>query len=143
LEPWLDGALCSYAELLYVEAQYGRAAFLEALNARALPALQMTLPGYVYVDSYADYFSSKQEYEQVILARGAAVLHELRGAMGDEAFIGALRLYVQNTRGKTASIGDMFSALEAASGRDLSYFLMEMLRTIGDYANQDLTRYGE
>lgn len=143
LEPWLDDSLCSYAELLYIEHIYGRKAFLSALNDRVLDALKITLPGYVYVDSATTYFSSALEYRQVIMERGAAVMHEVRGLLGDEAFFEALRLYVASTRGKTASIGDMFSALSEASGRDVSYFLMEMLRTIGDYVNQNLESYGE
>lgn len=143
LEPWLDDSICSYLELCYIESVYGRREFLSALNDRVLTSLKITLPGYVYVDSTTSYFESKSEYELVIKARGAAVMHELRGALDDDIFFDALRLYVQNTCGGGASIGDMFTALEEAGGRDMRYFLMEMLRTIGDYVNQNLERYGE
>lgn len=142
LEPWLDDALVSYLSLMVIEETQGEQAFYRALNDRVLPVLQMTLPGDLYVDNPASRFQSRSEYQAVVRDRGTASIHEVRDLMGRESFLAALRLYTERMAGKNATIADFVAALNDATGQEWDYFLMEMLRTIGDYAGQGMESYG-
>lgn len=140
-EPWLSEAISSYVALLYIERAQGYDAFLLKLNELVLDSLQMTLAGSLYVDGEKARFLTEAEYDLVIRRRGAAVMHELRDSVGDEAFTTALKLYIEARGGGIGSIADFAAALNAASESEMDLYLMEMLRTIGDYANQRMEYY--
>lgn len=140
-EPWLQATLSEYARLLFVEATEGHKAYLGQLNAQAVPSLKVTIPGGLNVDSAADRFSSRSEFQTVVLDRGIAVMHELRENMGEECFLEGVRLYVQACAGDIASIGDFAAAIDQASGRRLDEYLVGQLQTISDYAGHDVQPY--
>lgn len=140
-EPWLDEAVSAYSALLYYESSYGEARFQQELDARVLPALQMTIPGGVQVDSGADYFNSFGEYQAVLCGRGAAVLHELRLVMGKEGLLSALRAYVEDNAGQIATRVQFTAAVNGAAGRDLTAFLDETLAGIDQYVDQSMEHY--
>jgi hypothetical protein len=122
------------------EELLGEDAFGAELNRWALSSLQMTIPG-VYVDSEKARFSSAQEYDWVVLRRGAAAMHEVRKSIGRDAFWDALGRYLVECGGGIGSIEPFARALSEASQTPMDLYLMEMLRTIGDYANQRLEVY--
>ena len=140
-EPWLDEAITSYVTLLYFEEVEGEESFRTRLSQQVTDSLKLTIPGGVTVDSEATRFNSLMEYDVVVYDRGAAVLHELRLAMGREAFLKALMLYVEEMRYANASIADFAGALERASGKNWDNFLMDQLFNIDDYANQLMDAY--
>ncbi|MBK6962542.1 MAG: T9SS type A sorting domain-containing protein [Bacteroidales bacterium] len=79
--------------------------------------------GSVYVDdttSVSRIFSGRLSY-----SKGALLLHMLRWVMGDEAFFGACRNYLNDARLKYGFAGtsDLIAHLEAASGKDLTEFM--------------------
>lgn len=141
LEPWLSESMANYLTLLYYEHTYDHERFLQELNNQALDALRVTVPGNLTVDSAAERFNSQSEYDMIIRGRGAAVFHELRGAMGDEDFWAALRRYVQDNAGGIASIGDFAAALNENAQHTWDDFLMNQLYHIGDYVNQRIEWY--
>lgn len=140
-EPWLDEAITSYVTLLYFEEVEGEESFRTRLSQQVTDSLKLTIPGGVTVDSEATRFNSLMEYDVVVYDRGAAVLHELRLAMGRETFLKALMLYVEEMRYANASIADFAGALERASGKNWDNFLMDQLFNIDDYANQLMDAY--
>ena len=140
-EPWLQATLSEYAELMWVESTQGHKAYLKQLNAQAVPALRVTIPGGLTVDSAADRFSARSEFQTIVLDRGIAVMHELRETMGEEAFLEALRLYAQANAGSLASIADFAAAIDEAAGRRLDEYLVGQLQTISDYAGHDVQPY--
>ena len=137
-EPWLNDALSGYAALLSFEEKDSYAGYLKRLNAQVLEALQITIPGGLTVDSAASRFTSREEYELVVVDRGAAVLHETRDLIGREAFLAALRRYVGDNRGKNATIASFVAALDDAAGRRLDEYFVSQLHNISDYVNQRL-----
>ena len=139
-EPWLADAVAGYAALLYFEEKEGYAGYLKRLNDQSLEALQITLPGGLTVDSAASRFTSRGEYELVVIDRGAVVLHETRDLMGREAFIAALARYVDDNRGKNASIASFAAALNETTGRRWDEYIVSQLQMISDYVNQRLER---
>lgn len=140
-EPWLGESLSAYAGLLYYEQRYGEARFQKELNARVLPALQLTLPGGVRVDSEAGFFNSASEYDTVLRGRGAAVLHELRAALGRDVLLSGWSEYLRQNAGCVANSAAFADALSTAAGRDISEFLLDLLANIGDYAGQNMDSY--
>lgn len=141
LSPWLFEALSEYTALITVRDTQGEAAFARALDNALRPALQITVPGGYAVSAFAPLFSTQREYEIVVRERGAAVLNELRKAMGMDAFLSALSLYVENNRLALADAQDFALALAQATGRDWDDALLAWLYTIDDYTLQTLDYY--
>lgn len=54
--------------------------------------------------------------------RGAAVLHQLRIELGDDAFREGIRKYVKDNEDRAVVTEDLRRSVEAASGRDLKWF---------------------
>lgn len=140
-EPWLTESLASYAALLYYDRVYGHDRYLKELNSRVTPSLRLTIPGGVTVDSEALGFGTAADYAAVTRGRGAAVMHELRQVLGEEALLGALRLYAAENAGKMATRADFSSALSRAAGRDADGLLTELLTGIDEYVGQDMEWY--
>ena len=135
-EPWLTDALASYASLLCFEEKEGYSRYLTRLNRQVLSALQTTIPGGLTVDSRASRFTSLSEYELVVIDRGTAMLHEMRDAMGREAFIETLARYVSDNRLKIASIEPFVAAANEATGSRWDEYVVNQLKTMSDYVNQ-------
>jgi len=89
LHPWLDEALATYSEYLFIESHY--------------PADKnwwwtFRVAGYFPqgdVDSKVYEFNTFREYINAIYLRGAQMLHNLRQDMGDEQFFQLLRSYAE------------------------------------------------
>ncbi len=140
-EPWLTEALASYAALMYYDKAYGHDRYLKELNDRVTPSLRLTIPGGVTVDSEALAFGTVSDFLAVERGRGAAVLHELRMVLGDEALLGAIKGYIAENAGKMATRSDFSKALNEAAGRDVDGLLTELLTGIDEYVGQSLDWY--
>jgi aminopeptidase N len=87
-------------------------------------------------DSYRDYvpqYPLNQPPPQALFGRdsymrGALLVHELRGLMGDETFFDGLRLYLERFGGATATHAEFQSVMEAAAGIDLDAFFEDWFR---------------
>lgn len=96
LHPWLDEALATYSEYLFIESHY--------------PADKnwwwtFRVAGYFPqgdVDSKVYEFTTFREYINAIYLRGAQMLHNLREDMGDEQFFQLLRSYAEIGTGQVA-----------------------------------------
>ncbi len=133
-EPWLSESTSAYMAMRYLGHAYGQARFLQELNARSLPAMQLTLPGGVKVDSETAQFASVNDYKIVMRERGAASMYELSLSVGEDGLYRALRGYIEGHAGKVASLPDFAAALNEVGGRELDHTLMNVLQHIEDYA---------
>lgn len=140
-EPWLSDALPAYAALLYEEENGGYDAYLKQLNEQVLSSLNVTVPGGVSVESEADRFTSRMEYEMVVIDRGMAVLHEVRRAMGRETLMEGLREYVSFGWMRTACFDDLADAFEKASGGEWREYLIRQMKDIDEYVGMGLEWY--
>ncbi|MGH7471318.1 MAG: M1 family metallopeptidase [Longimicrobiales bacterium] len=59
--------------------------------------------------------------------KGGAVLHMLRGVLGDEVFFGGIRRYYRRHLNGNARTADLRRAVEEESGRDLGWFFDQWL----------------
>lgn len=96
LNPWLDEALATYSEYLFIEAHY--------------PAYKnwwwsFRVAGFFpqgKVDSDVYEFATAREYINAVYLRGVQMLHNLRVDIGDEAFFQLLRAYLAAGDGQIA-----------------------------------------
>jgi aminopeptidase N len=122
---WLNEGFATYGEALYEEHISGKLGYnsfmLTTMNNAKLAQ------GSVYVqnvESVPEIFSANRTY-----AKGGTVLHMLRNIIGDSLFFTGLRRYTADTTlaYKNAVTEDFQRNMEAASGRNLSYFFSEWI----------------
>ncbi|MFE4551951.1 aminopeptidase N [Streptomyces sp. NPDC056785] len=78
-----------------------------------------------------DLQDAKLNFDGITYAKGASVLKQLVAYVGQEAFLeGARRYFKRNAYGNTR-LGDLLSALEETSGRDLATWSRAWLQTAG------------
>jgi len=63
--------------------------------------------------------------------KGGWVLHMLRGILGDDVFFRGIRRYYERFGGGNATSGDLRSAMEEVSGKDLEWFFHQWLEEPG------------
>ncbi len=118
---WLNEGFASYFDALFAENDRGEDAFRLAMHG--------ALEGYLASDhSYrrpiveARYTSSESMFDGVTYAKGACVLHALRGLLGTEAWWKGIRHYVAAHKFEVVETDDFRKAMEAASGKKLGWF---------------------
>ena len=70
-------------------------------------------------------------FDGITYAKGASVLKQLVAYVGLEPFLAGLRTYFQRHAWGNATFGDLITALEESSGRDLSDWGAQWLKTTG------------
>jgi aminopeptidase N len=70
-------------------------------------------------------------FDGITYAKGAAVLKQLVAYVGRDNFLAGVRAYFAQHAWGNAALGDLLTALEAASGRDLSAWSKQWLETAG------------
>lgn len=131
--PWLSEAVSSFVRLLYIEEKKGYNEFMKRLNQLVLPALSVTIPGGLTVDSEAERFASRMEYDIVVTCRGTAVLYLMRQAMGEETFLQGLAGYLSRTWLSRATAADFLAAMNEADGSRWDEYLYGQMHNIDDY----------
>ena len=120
---WLNEGFATYAEALYREATYGPSEYAAYMATTLSTALRAQ--GTLFVQDTSS-VRNLFAYERVY-AKGASVLHMLRGVLGDSLFFRALRAYVSDERLRygTARTADFQTDCEFATGFDLEDFFRE------------------
>lgn len=122
---WLNEGFASYAEAVYAESAGGRAGYQSTMNAFLNRARSAT--GSIYVrdiTNFANIFDGSRSY-----AKGAAVLHMLRGVVGDSTFFRILRTYTATppVAYATAVTEDFQAVAEQVSGLNLADFFRQWI----------------
>ena len=122
---WLNEGFATYSEALYAENAYGRQAYNDFIRQRMANA--KLAQGTVYVqdvNSVSEIFNGNRSY-----AKGAVILHMLRGITGDSLFFRILKKYSLDTNlaYKTAVTEDFRRVAEAVTLTDLGYFFNEWI----------------
>ena len=140
VDPFLRTGLSEYVSLLALEESEGEKEFSAAMTRTILPALRMTVPGSLTADSALTRFTNRADFHCVVTLRGAAVMNEMRHAMGRETFISSVRSFYENGRGRINTIEDFVSALSSPSF-EAGPALIAWLYTIDDYVNTTFDIY--
>ena len=70
-------------------------------------------------------------FDGITYAKGASVIRQLVAFVGQDAFLAGVRAYFAKHAWGNTTFDDLLAALTAASGRDLSNFAADWLRTAG------------
>lgn len=122
---WLNEGFATYLEALYFEAKYNEQKYKEEMASNL--AISMGAEGSVYVQdisSVGSIFNYRRSY-----AKGAAILHMLRGITGDEKFFQLMKEYANDSRYAygVAVTEDFQGVAEQVAGNDLDYFFSEWI----------------
>lgn len=118
---WLNEGWASYSEQLFMEAVYGREAYLSAVTANHVEVMQ-----YAHIRDGGHYPVSGVPFDLTygthVYNKGADVAHTLRGYMGDEAFFRCIKEYLSAFAFQTATSEQFRDFLGECSGFDLQNF---------------------
>ncbi len=94
INPWLDEALATYSELVFIEKYYPTLTdwWWNFRVNRLVPQ--------GYVDSTVYEFTSRREYINAVYLRGVKMLNDLRTALGNDVFFGWLNRYASEGAGQ-------------------------------------------
>ncbi len=122
-EQWLSEGFAQYFAALYGQHQRGDETFADILRQLRRWSIEQSDQGPVYLGYRLGHVRNESRvFRALIYNKGAAVLHMLRGFVGDEAFFRGLRRYYVGTRFQKAGTADLQYAMEQESGRPLERF---------------------
>jgi aminopeptidase N len=131
---WLSEGFATYLAALWRGHADGDSAFHAGLQRMADAVFASKEVQRPILDSATDLMGllNSNNYQ-----KGAWVLHQLRGIIGDSAFFGGLRRYYATYRDSTALSSDFARVMGQASGRDLDWYFRQALTQPG-YPTLDL-----
>jgi hypothetical protein len=143
--PWMDEGINSANELRYVETKYpGRkltedfiAVLGKALHLNSFPQkfqyyLSYIIPAAVNKDQPIEtpaYNYTELNYGGVVYSKTAVSFDYLKKYLGDEAYDNAMRKYFEEWHFKHPMPEDLKKVLERETGKDLSWFFNDLIRT--------------
>ncbi|HEY8372310.1 MAG TPA: aminopeptidase N [Pseudonocardiaceae bacterium] len=131
---WLNESFASWASVLaQAEATEYRHAWTTFANIeKAWAYRQDQLPSTHPIScDIPDVQAVEVNFDGITYAKGASVLKQLVAYVGLENFLAGLRVYFDKHAWGNATLDDLLSALEEASGRDLSGWSAQWLETTG------------
>jgi aminopeptidase N len=126
---WLSEGFASYLAALWAEHAGGvaaRSAALREAATRYFKSADVERPIIDPAVADPDSLLNTNAYQ-----KGAWVLHQLRGLIGDSAFAGVLREFYRAHRHGTAVSGDFAAAAAKVSGTDLDWYFRQALTQPG------------
>ena len=125
---WLENGLARYAEFLYLEHVNGPSALEGEVHDTYVEALTVDQPPLLQASRLEDY---SPEFWAATAGKGAAVLHMLRGVIGDENFLKVLKAFPEKFAWKSASTADFQKLSEEISGQGLNWFFLQWIESSG------------
>lgn len=122
---WLNEGFATFSEALYYEETIGKQGYEEFI--RSTMNFAKYAVGTIYVqdiNSLSEIFNPYRSY-----AKGAIVLHMLRGVVGDSIFFNILKAYINDSTliYNTATTEDFKRISESVSGLELDYFFNQWI----------------
>ena len=131
---WLNESFATFASVLcQAEAtEYTQAWTTFANVEKSWAYRQDQLPStHPVAADIPDLAAVEVNFDGITYAKGASVLKQLVAYVGLEAFLAGLRDYFRDHAFGNATFGDLLGALEKSSGRDLSQWGRQWLKTTG------------
>ncbi len=131
---WLNESFATFASVLcQAEAtEYDQAWTTFANSEKSWAYRQDQLPStHPVAADIPDLHAVEVNFDGITYAKGASVLKQLVAYVGLESFLAGLRDYFRDHAFANATFGDLLGALEKASGRDLSGWGRQWLKTTG------------
>jgi aminopeptidase N len=124
----LNESFATYGEYLWLEHKNGRTDADEH-SWRSRQGYMMSEKDEVPIRFH--YRDKEDMFDGISYNKGGQILHMLRKAIGDEAFFGGLKLYLQTNQYKSVEIHNLRLAMEEVSGQDLNWFFNQWFLSKG------------
>ncbi|WP_216216126.1 aminopeptidase N [Amycolatopsis aidingensis] len=131
---WLNESFATFASVLaQAEATEYKHAWTSFANIEKSWAYrQDQLPStHPIAADIVDLQAVEVNFDGITYAKGASVLKQLVAYVGLDNFLAGLRVYFERHAWGNATLSDLLTALEEASGRDLSWWSAQWLETTG------------
>ncbi len=125
---WLSNGLANYSEMMYNAQVNGPSALANEVRDSNVEALTIDNVPVIQAGRMEDY---SPELLALTGSKGAAVLHMLRGVIGDEKFFQALKGFAAANAWKTVTTDGFKEAVEKASAQNLGYFFIQWIESSG------------
>ncbi len=126
---WLNEGFASYMDALYCERSRGREAFGQDMLYKAQTFFEEDERRYRRRIVEDDYLYADDLFDSCTYEKGAWMLHQLRGILGDELFFGGTQEYLRRYALGNAETDDYRRVMEEFSGVSLSrYFEQSFYR---------------
>jgi aminopeptidase N len=126
---WLSEGFAEYLSAMWAEHTGGAAALAAEMRQKADRYLASPMVERPVIDPAVrqlDSLLNANNYQ-----KGAWVLHQLRGLIGDSAFVAGLRAYYRGYKDSTAVSADFARAMGVAAGSDLDWYFRQALTQPG------------
>ncbi len=133
-ELWLNEGFATFMEAAYREKMFGRRNYLIKIKRDAQTFIvddSVNKKRNALFNQNADDVAELFDRPATIYNKGGAVLHTLREEVGDAAFWKAVNLYLNRHKFGNVESADLKSAMEEASGRDLTWFFDQWVYMAG------------
>ncbi|MEM9930261.1 MAG: M1 family aminopeptidase, partial [Bacteroidota bacterium] len=135
----LNEGFANYSEYLWMEKKHGRdAADYHMLTERS-GYFGSVRQGEPHELIWYDYDDKEQMFDAHSYNKGGAVLHMLRGYLGDEAFFTSFKKYLIDNQYSAVEVDELRMAFEDTTGEDLQWFFDQWFLKAG-HPELSLTR---
>ncbi|HET6276630.1 MAG TPA: M1 family aminopeptidase [Candidatus Cybelea sp.] len=119
---WLNEGFATFMEAIWREADLGRDEYLYDIFECVSLYLREDAERYSRPIVCNTYFAPSEIFDRHLYQKGAAVLHMLRGELGDARFWRSIARYVHDNAQRSVETIDLIRAIEQATGRNLREF---------------------
>ncbi|MEP7117188.1 MAG: M1 family metallopeptidase [Acidobacteriota bacterium] len=119
---WLNEGMATFMAAAFLEVRFGRPAYDRAVERFRTEYSRVRDAGGDKPLVFPAWNRPSADDRTLVYQKGALVLHELRGQLGDPAFWKGLRAYTREFVGHSVTTVDFQHAMERSSGQDLTPF---------------------
>jgi hypothetical protein len=125
---WIQNGNARYAEMLYMEHLSGPSALEQDVHDAYVEALTIENPPVIQAARLEDY---SPEYWATTASKGAAILHMLRGVIGDDSFFKLMKAVPEQRGWQTITTEEFRKMAETISGQNLQSFFIQWIESSG------------
>ena len=130
-DAWLSQGLAEFSAYEYRESKLSEGAQLDDLRRETLEKALTFEQTASLARAPASLDDQSVAYQYIMYAKGAAVFRLLRMTLGKDKFNQLLRTYLQQYRGKNASIDDFEKLATQVAGKNMRYFFARWVEGTG------------
>ncbi|HEX8196948.1 MAG TPA: M1 family aminopeptidase [Pyrinomonadaceae bacterium] len=130
-ELWLNEGFATFMESVFIENEYGRAAYLEEMRSNAQQAFAQEDINLKHPLVNLRARPDPLLFDSITYKKGGFVVHMLRETVGDEMFWKSVNAYLNAHRFGSVETTDLQRAFEQTTGKDLNWFFEQWTRKAG------------
>jgi aminopeptidase N len=130
-ELWLNEGFATFMESVFIENEYGRAAYLQEMQSNAFQAFAQEDASLKHPLVNLRARPDPLLFDSITYKKGGFVVHMLRETVGDEMFWKSINVYLNRHKTGSVETTDLQRAFEQTTGKDLNWFFDQWTRKAG------------